>query len=184
MRKILALIIVALAVLSTQAVQAGPSAAVTRQIEITGKMKEGANTYTVRTIYRTRVVASIGDPSNPFGGLFAANPNEETWTVQICKASGCSLSPLTILCETKASGTITDGGGLITVDSTATACPLAFEATVNGYAIPKPIGAVSLVLETTAAFQPGATVYGRPATGSNGKAIRTLIGVSAQVLPG
>jgi hypothetical protein len=183
MRKFLALSLVAAAALSMTTVQAGPSGAITRQIEVTGKMKEGANTYTIRTIYRTRAVVSIGDATNPFGGLFASNPNEETWTVQICKASGCSLSPLTILCETRAQGTVTDGGGLITVDSTSTNCPLAFEATVNGWSIPKPVGAVSLVFETPAAFQPGSAIYGRPATGSDGKAIRTLIGVGAQVLP-
>lgn len=161
---------------------AQPDAFVTRQVDVTGTFTSSSGAYSIRALSRERAVASVGDITNPFGGLLAANPREESFVLQICKASGCTTTPMTILCESIATGTITDRGTTISVDSSATACPVVFEATMSSYGAPKPVGSISLVMETPATFAAGSRVYGQPAAGTAGKVTRTVLALTANIV--
>jgi hypothetical protein len=156
---------------------AGPTASISRAVEINGKFLQDTTTYSVRVTYRERVVAGIGDPMNP-SGLLVLNPSERAYFVKICEAAGCDASGST-LCSSTTPGIVSDNYQTISVDSTATDCPVSFNATVSGYGVPYITGLVNLNWEANAVFQPGATIFTRSAIGSNGRVIRTLVGVGA-----
>lgn len=156
---------------------AGPTASLSRGVEINGRFLQDTTTYLVRVTYRERAVAGIGDLMNP-SGLLVFNANERAYLVKICGDSGCDI-PGGTLCSATTPGIVSDNFQTISVDSTATSCPVSFSATVSGYGAPYPSGVLSLLWEANAVFQPGATIFARGATGSNGRVIRTLAGVGA-----
>lgn len=154
-------------------VTAKPDAFVTRQLQVSGTFTAEGTTYTVQAIYRLRTTASVGNPENPYGGLFATNPAEETVDVRICKAAGCGVLA-NVLCISSVAGIARDQGAMMIVDSSETPCKVTFEATINGASVPKPDGVVTFATITSATFAVGATVAGVSAATSNGTMTRTL----------
>lgn len=159
---------------------ARPDAWTTRDVQITGTFQVSSTSYRVRATYKERSVLSIGDASNPSGGPATANPREYSFFVTICK-DACA-QPSDTLCSVTTADVVVDEGSSMTVDSTATNCPVSFKATISGYGaprlVPTPTGNVSLVLDANATFAPGASVFNQTAIGSQGRAMRTLAGVT------
>lgn len=177
-RRTLLLLALTSALLVSPSADARPDAFVTRQAQLTGRFLRDTTTYLVRVTYRERFVLSVGDYTNPQGGFLTLNPNEISYLVMVCKATGCEL-PGDMLCSTTTSGIVQDRYQTISVDSTATSCPVSFTATISGYGVPRVVGAAAIILDANAAFAPGATLLTQSATGSNGIVNRTLLGVAA-----